>query len=309
MTPSTRSRTPPACNRRGPDSAVPSIPPTVVPGTTSSTASRCRAPASRSPSAASGTPAWAMTTRSPAACSTMRSSRRVSTTRSSRRGGVPQPSLVPSPRATSARPSAAAARSTAAASSVDPGAATKRAGTPSTASPSPAGSACPPVACRSASSTPAGPVIRTAPPGRPRPAGGRRGAGPGTSPHSRGVGNTLPGLDSPAGSNAHRTSCMVSRSSAVNIRGMCLALSEPTPCSPVIEPPCSRQRSRIAPETSSARSASPATEPSKSTSGCRLPSPAWKTLATRTPESPERSAIARSTSGSAVRGITPSWTM
>ena len=28
----------------------------------------------------------------------------------------------------------------------------------------------------------------------------------------------------------------------------------------------------------------PATASSKSTSGCRLPSPAWKTLATRTPE-------------------------
>ncbi len=48
---------------------------------------------------------------------------------------------------------------------------------------------------------------------------------------------------------------------------------------------------------------------SKSTSGCRLPSPAWKTLATRTPDDSESSAIARSTSGSAVRGITPSWTM
>ena len=57
----------------------------------------------------------------------------------------------------------------------------------------------------------------------------------------------------------------------------------PTPCSPVIDPPCSMQRSRISPETSSARSASPGTDSSKSTSGCRLPSPAWKTLATRTP--------------------------
>ena len=59
----------------------------------------------------------------------------------------------------------------------------------------------------------------------------------------------------------------------------------PTPCSPVIEPPCSMQRSRIAPLTSSAalgRALDGGS--SKSTSGCRLPSPAWKTLATRTPE-------------------------
>ena len=33
-------------------------------------------------------------------------------------------------------------------------------------------------------------------------------------PHSRGVGNILPGLHKPAGSNAQRSNCMVSRSSA-----------------------------------------------------------------------------------------------
>ena len=95
----------------------------------------------------------------------------------------------------------------------------------------------------------------------------------------------------------------------MNIRGMYFALSMPTPCSPVIEPPCSMHRSRIAPETSSARSASPGTASSKSTSGCRLPSPAWNTLATRTPDAGDSAAIRRSTSGSAVRGMTPSWTM
>ena len=83
----------------------------------------------------------------------------------------------------------------------------------------------------------------------------------------------------------------------------------PTPCSPVIDPPEEMQRSRIAPLTFSAALPAPSIASSNSTSGCRLPSPAWNTLATRTPEDDERSAIARSTWGSAVRGITPSWTM
>jgi len=52
---------------------------------------------------------------------------------------------------------------------------------------------------------------------------------------------------------------MVSRSSAPNILGMYRDLSTPTPCSPVIDPPCSRQVSRIAPDTFSAASACPGT--------------------------------------------------
>ena len=44
--------------------------------------------------------------------------------------------------------------------------------------------------------------------------------GPGTSPQSLGVGNTLPGLHSPFGSKAPRTRCINARSSAVNIVGM-----------------------------------------------------------------------------------------
>ena len=43
---------------------------------------------------------------------------------------------------------------------------------------------------------------------------------PGTSPHSRGVGKTLPGFEIDCGSKAQRTSCIVSRSSSVYIRGM-----------------------------------------------------------------------------------------
>ena len=88
----------------------------------------------------------------------------------------------------------------------------------------------------------------------------------------------------PAGSNAQRTSCMVSRSSSLNMRGIYAALSTPTPCSPVIDPPCWIQRSRIAPLTFSAESPAPSMESSNRTRGCRLPSPAWKTLAIRTPD-------------------------
>src|SRR5581483_2208548 len=61
--------------------------------------------------------------------------------------------------------------------------------------------------------------------------------GPGRSPHSRGVGNTFAGLKMRCGSKAHRTRFIVSRSSSPNISAMYAALSWPTPCSPVIDPP------------------------------------------------------------------------
>ena len=102
---------------------------------------------------------------------------------------------------------------------------------------------------------------------------------------------------------------MVSRSSALNILGMYRDLSTPTPCSPVIEPPCEMHRSRISPDTTLAAASAPGLASSNSTSGCRLPSPAWKTFATLIPEDADSSAIASSTSGSAVRGTTPSCTM
>ena len=69
--------------------------------------------------------------------------------------------------------------------------------------------------------------------------------GPGRSPHSRGVGKTLPGLAMPSGSKAQRTSCMVSRSSGVNCLAILWRFSWPTPCSPVIEPPEAMHSSRI----------------------------------------------------------------
>src|SRR5205085_3350127 len=57
------------------------------------------------------------------------------------------------------------------------------------------------------------------------------------SPHSRGVGNTLPGLKIISGSNEQRTIFIVARSSSVNMSAIYDALSAPTPCSPVIDPP------------------------------------------------------------------------
>ena len=201
---------------------------------------------------------------------------------------MPHDSLVPRRAGTTVSPWAAAARSTSATWSVSAGRATSpgahavdvvgrlrrrgRRRRPSRRPRAPSGRGSPA-------------HIRTPPPGRLPAAGGRPSCRPGTSPHSRGVGKTLPGLEMLSGSKAQRTSCIVSRSSSVYIRGMYFALSMPTPCSPVIEPPCSMQRSRIAPLTFSAASPAPSTASSKSTSGCRLPSPAWKTLATRTPES------------------------
>src|SRR6185295_3729683 len=65
--------------------------------------------------------------------------------------------------------------------------------------------------------------------------------GPGTSPHRRGVGKTLPGLQRPEGSNAARTRCISARSSGANIVGMYWDLSAPMPCSPVSDPPASMQ--------------------------------------------------------------------
>ena len=63
------------------------------------------------------------------------------------------------------------------------------------------------------------------------------------------------------------------------------ALSTPTPCSPVSEPPASMHASRIRSASSFARSTSPSAALSYRTRGWRLPSPAWKTLPTRRPYS------------------------
>ena len=98
---------------------------------------------------------------------------------------------------------------------------------------------------------------------------------------------------------------------SVNIRGMYFALSEPTPCSPVIEPPCSMQRSRIAPRHLLGR-ARPAPVDGVVEEHQRVQVAVAGVEDVGHPDArvaATSSAIARSTSGSAVRGITPSWTM
>src|SRR5918993_145841 len=105
--------------------------------------------------------------------------------------------------------------------------------------------------------------------------------GPGRSPQRRGGGKILPGVDIWCGSNAHRRSCMTFMSSSVNILGMYFF---------------------------SALSASPSVSLLYRTRGCKFPSPAWKTLATRRLYSPASSEILPRTAGSSVRGMTPSWT-
>src|SRR4029453_13795626 len=177
-------------------------------------------------------------TRSPAACSSTWPSRSVETTRSTRSGGLPSPSLLAPPTKATARPSAAAAASTWPASETDPGRATRSTGTPSTAVPGGAGQTSPP------SSRSWAPTAQNTS-ARPACSAGWTRRGPGRSPHTRGGGHPLPGLLRPSGSKAQRASCMASRSAALNCLGRYCFLSKPTPCSPVIEPPCSRQVHRI----------------------------------------------------------------
>src|SRR5205807_1058919 len=86
-------------------------------------------------------------------------------------------------------------------------------------------------------------------------------------------------------------------------------LPSPTPCSPVIEPPALTHSSRMLNARRSARPTWPSMRASYSTRGCRLPSPAWNTLATRSPACPLNRSISLITSGRAVRGMTPSCTM
>ena len=82
-----------------------------------------------------------------------------------------------------------------------------------------------------------------------------------------------------------RMRCISSRSSAENISGRYSRFSMPTPCSPVIEPPSETHSRRIVAGQlvrALERSRLAAVE---RISGCRFPSPAWKTLATRMPRS------------------------
>ena len=90
-------------------------------------------------------------------------------------------------------------------------------------------------------------------PGQSR-AGGR-GTAPAPRRRAAASGRACPGLASPCGSKALRKRCIAARSASLNISGIAHALSVPTPCSPVIEPPASTHASRIGCASSSARAA------------------------------------------------------
>ena len=184
----------------------------------------------------------------------------MSTTRSQRAAAHPRPARSRPPRGTTASPCAAAARSTADRLLRAPRGRDEGGPTPPTASagmPSSTSGRRPTRLARPPSTAARSVSIRRSPPGPTARPDAAPGGGPAPRRTAGAWGRPCPGCRGCAGSNAHRTSCMVSRSSALNIFGMYLDLSTPTPCSPVIEPPCSRHASRIAPDTSSARSSSP----------------------------------------------------
>ena len=108
---------------------------------------------------------------------------------------------------------------------------------------------------------------------------------PGTSPHSRGVGNTLPGLEMPlrvegAAHQLHRVEVVVGVHPRHVLRlvhaDAVLAGDRAAVLDAEVEDRAADLLGRLG--------LRPSTASSKSTSGCRLPSPAWKTLATRTPD-------------------------
>ena len=85
---------------------------------------------------------------------------------------------------------------------------------------------------------------------RPARVGGRD---TGRAPRRRAAasGTACPGSRARAGRTPARTRCIASRSASLNISGIAHALSVPTPCSPVIEPPASTHASRMRPASSS----------------------------------------------------------
>ena len=138
--------------------------------------------------AASGTPASSTAVRSPSLCSTICVEPGGGDSTSAVRRGVPHPSFVPPPADRTQRP------------------------------PRRSRAAAPPAPAARRRPRADGHQNRSAMPGLP-PAGAA-GTGPGTSPHSRGVGITLPGLARPPGSNAQRSRWNASRSGSSNIFGM-----------------------------------------------------------------------------------------
>src|SRR6185312_8388085 len=96
-------------------------------------------------------------------------------------------------------------------------------------------------------------------------------------------GKTLLGLSSHSGSQSDLIRRCWSSSTGVNWTPIRSRFSTPTPCSPVRQPPTSTQSVRISAPKRSARSKEPGSLASNMMSGWRLPSPAWKMLATLSP--------------------------
>lgn len=128
------------------------------------------------------------------------------------------------------------------------------------------------------------------------------------STHRPGVGNSLPALSKFFGLNTSRMAVCAKISSSVKMKRISSFFSMPTPCSPVIDPPTAAHALRHSLPAASARSVSPGLLASNNTSGCKLPSPAWKIFAIRSPYLRLMLAISFNTSGSRLRGMTPSCT-
>src|SRR5262249_42253957 len=120
------------------------------------------------------------------------------------------------------------------------------------------------------------------------------------------VGKPLPGLHRPSGSTASLMRCIWAMSAWLKISGIRSFFSMPMPCSPLSEPPAAAHVRMISAPASITRSSAPGTSESHMISGCRLPSPAWNTLAIRKPDSLWTAWIRASAAGSFVRGTTPS---
>jgi len=105
------------------------------------------------------------------------------------------------------------------------------------------------------------------------------------------------------------TAIIIASSSGENCTHIEFSFSTPTPCSPVIVPPISTLSSRISAPKASARRSWSGSLASKRISGCRLPSPAWKTLQQRRPCLSSIAAIARSMSARRRRGMVESMHM
>ncbi|MCY1374205.1 hypothetical protein D9M69_615320 [compost metagenome] len=120
---------------------------------------------------------------------------------------------------------------------------------------------------------------------------------------------TLPGFSSDLVSKARFTLNICSFSSGENCTHMLLSFSTPTPCSPVTVPPMATLVSRMSAPKSSQRCNWSASFASNRISGCRLPSPAWNTLAQRRPYFFSISAIASRMSARRLRGMVESMHM